>query len=371
MQQHERRWEESGGPYRSGSMEPWRTSESERSWRGTQNGGERTWRSRGQYRGEGWDDEDFGRGGYPERGWFSGSSRSREEEDFGDYRGEYRPYRSSNPYYGREEERERFSSGREGYRREDFGREGYGQGYGREGFAREGYGREGFGMTRGGGREGYGYGRETQGRYGYGGPSYSRDWERFREGERSFGPSYGQGSFGGSSYGQGYRPESQGRSGGQGFGGQEWNRSGSEWAGGGFGSGREGWGMGREFGTSRGYGSFTGRAPKNYKRSDERIREDVCDVLTECDLDCEEVEVTVRDGEVTLTGTVQSREDRREMERTAERVMGVKDVTNQIRVKRDTGKGERSDETRKQSTTTQGYSDSRRGQGTMTSTRPE
>ena len=75
MQQHERRWEESGGPYRSGQMEPWRTSESERSWRGTQNGGDR-WRSRSQYRGEGWDDEEFGRG-YPERGGARSNLRQR------------------------------------------------------------------------------------------------------------------------------------------------------------------------------------------------------------------------------------------------------------------------------------------------------
>ena len=48
-----------------------------------------------------------------------------------------------------------------------------------------------------------------------------------------------------------------------------------------------------------------GRGPKNYKRSDERIREDVCDRLSDDGMvDASEIEVKVSGAEVTLDGTV-------------------------------------------------------------------
>src|SRR6187431_1632181 len=48
-----------------------------------------------------------------------------------------------------------------------------------------------------------------------------------------------------------------------------------------------------------------GKGPKGYKRPDHRIREDVCDRLSDDDeLDASEITVTVKDGEVTLEGTV-------------------------------------------------------------------
>ena len=51
-----------------------------------------------------------------------------------------------------------------------------------------------------------------------------------------------------------------------------------------------------------------GRGPRDYKRSDERIREDVCDRLTEDhDIDASEITVKVEGGEVTLEGTVEDR----------------------------------------------------------------
>jgi osmotically-inducible protein OsmY len=60
-----------------------------------------------------------------------------------------------------------------------------------------------------------------------------------------------------------------------------------------------------------------GRGPKGYVRSDERIREDVCDRLSDDRMvDASDVEVAVAGSEVTLTGTVNSREERR---RAAER----------------------------------------------------
>jgi len=80
-------------------------------------------------------------------------------------------------------------------------------------------------------------------------------------------------------------------------------------------------------------GQFTGRGPKGYQRSDERIREDVSEALTRHgDIDASEITVEVRGGEVILSGTVDSREAKREAERAVENEPGVKEVQNQLRV---------------------------------------
>jgi osmotically-inducible protein OsmY len=77
------------------------------------------------------------------------------------------------------------------------------------------------------------------------------------------------------------------------------------------------------------------RGPKGYKRSDDRIREDVSDRLGDNEyLDCSEVEVSVSNGEVTLTGSVLSRQEKFLAEEIADDVTGVSDVHNQLRVKR-------------------------------------
>jgi hypothetical protein len=81
--------------------------------------------------------------------------------------------------------------------------------------------------------------------------------------------------------------------------------------------------------------SFRGRGPRGYTRSDERIREDVCDRLTEEDVDVSDVEVRVTKGEVTLSGSVPDRATKREVEGIAERVSGVTDIANQLRVRRE------------------------------------
>jgi len=76
-----------------------------------------------------------------------------------------------------------------------------------------------------------------------------------------------------------------------------------------------------------------GRGPKGYTRSDERIREDVCDRLTDDPrVDASEIEVTVTNREVTLSGTVDSREVKRRAEDIAESVGGVTHVQNNLRV---------------------------------------
>jgi len=77
-----------------------------------------------------------------------------------------------------------------------------------------------------------------------------------------------------------------------------------------------------------------GRGPKGYRRSDERIKEDVNDRLSDdYYIDASDVEVMVTNTEVTLTGTVNSREDKRRAEDIAESVSGVTNVENRLRVK--------------------------------------
>jgi len=77
-----------------------------------------------------------------------------------------------------------------------------------------------------------------------------------------------------------------------------------------------------------------GRGPKGYRRSDERIREDVNDRLgDDYYIDASDIEVMVSNTEVTLTGTVPNRNDKRRAEDIAESVSGVTNVENRLRVK--------------------------------------
>jgi hypothetical protein len=99
------------------------------------------------------------------------------------------------------------------------------------------------------------------------------------------------------------------------------------------GFGREPWGdEWMSFDRSR--GERRGKAPKGYTRSDERIREDICERLMISPYDASDVEITVSRGEVTLTGMVHSRVDKWGIEDMADDVLGVQDVHNQIRVSR-------------------------------------
>jgi len=93
-------------------------------------------------------------------------------------------------------------------------------------------------------------------------------------------------------------------------------------------------------GMSGGYGqtgqTHTGRGPKGYKRSDERIREEVCDRLTEHgDIDASDIDVKVQNGEVTLTGTVPEKRFKHMVEQIVESLSGVQEVNNQLRTKRE------------------------------------
>jgi hypothetical protein len=90
-------------------------------------------------------------------------------------------------------------------------------------------------------------------------------------------------------------------------------------------------GTGGFLGSAGGYmttGRHRGRGPRGYKRSDDRIREDVNDRLSDDPLlDASGIDVVVKDSVVTLNGTVNDRIDRRRAEDIALMVPGVKDVT--------------------------------------------
>ena len=95
--------------------------------------------------------------------------------------------------------------------------------------------------------------------------------------------------------------------------------------------------LGRERG--RDDGEFRGIGPRRWRRPDEQILAELCGRLADHGrLDASDIEVLVVDGEVTLQGTVGSRFARRLAEDLADDVTGVRDVSNQLRVRE--GRGE-------------------------------
>lgn len=93
-----------------------------------------------------------------------------------------------------------------------------------------------------------------------------------------------------------------------------------------------------------GYGSggpYAGRGPRGYKRSDERLHDEVSERLSEHGhLDASDVEVSTRDAEVTLVGTVEDRRQKRLADDLAASVPGIRDVHNRLKIGR-RGLGER------------------------------
>ncbi|HKQ48259.1 MAG TPA: BON domain-containing protein [Phycisphaerae bacterium] len=258
--------------------------------------------------------------------------------------GEYSEREQPRDEYGQFARRER---GHRGYRgsqgSREFGR--YGQGGQGE---RESW-RSGEGY-RSSGRYGSEMGRSSQ---------YGTEYEPYEEGSmedyssRSYRGEYG-GGYGGS-MGGGY--SSQAGSYREGLGRDE-GYSGQFGSGGSYSGGRSegafgtyegqrgmGWngGRGRESfgGGQRSQGRFSSqgrqrnRGPKGYTRSDERIKEDLSDRLMEGYLDASEVEIDVSSGVVTLKGTVDSRDSKYQIEELAENIGGVKDVNNEIKIKRE------------------------------------
>lgn len=203
--------------------------------------------------------------------------------------------------------------------------------------SQERYGRQEFGR---GGQSQHGRGGEHQEYGSYGqrsgqGESFAQGRQNFGQGERF---QQGQGF---QNYGQenwrtqrGSSSSQEGR-----FGQQSQSESGQsgEY---GFGQrGQFGYGQSSQYGQGQyGFGQtgqFAGRGPKGYRRSDERIKEDLNERLTQDPyIDAWEIEVRVESGEVILTGTVDDRQSKHRAEDIAESVSGVKDVQNQIRVKK-------------------------------------
>lgn len=211
---------------------------------------------------------------------------------------------SEDDRFGRRDEGPRYGN----YRDRDFGR---------------------FGRTQGQGDPGRQYGASYGGAYGsfsgdYGRSEYDRDrydWQRYGRdyGEPYRGYGYGRGGYGG--------PGARGRSAGR-DDRHWWERASDEvssW----FGD-QEAERRREMDATERGH---RGRGPKGYVRSDERIREDVCDRLSDDPIvDASNIDVLVAGSEVTLSGTVESREERRRAEECVERISGVSHVQNNLRV---------------------------------------
>jgi hypothetical protein len=91
----------------------------------------------------------------------------------------------------------------------------------------------------------------------------------------------------------------------------------------------------QSFGQERSpYGYSRRVGPKNYTRTDERIREELCERLAhQSGLDVSEVDVTVMGSIVTLTGSVDNRRIKYEVEDIADDTFGVTDVINKLHIR--------------------------------------
>ena len=190
------------------------------------------------------------------------------------------------------------------------------------------YGDQGYGREYG--REGIGWQNRQSGQH------FTHSHEAYGEGQSDWQRDAGGGYWG------------QGAGGGQGIGGSgawrqersgDWDAQGH----GGHGPSWEGSGGGTRYSAAGSWmaGPHSGRGPQGYQRSDARIEEDVCEHLTHHGmLDATGIQVRVENGEVTLTGTVESRQAKRLAEDILDSISGVKDVHNQLRVqRRDQGQG--------------------------------
>lgn len=87
-----------------------------------------------------------------------------------------------------------------------------------------------------------------------------------------------------------------------------------------------------EYMIDRGH-DFRGRGPKGYRRSDERIREEVCETLAhDPDIDASEIEIDIVDSCIYLKGSVDSKRTKRLAELTIENISGIRDVFNMLKI---------------------------------------
>jgi osmotically-inducible protein OsmY len=186
-------------------------------------------------------------------------------------------------------------------------------------------------------RREYGYEEREPGRYGgtYRSSEYdSPDWE-----QEHFNPYY-ESRWGGNRERERFGGLNRGYGGGGiGYGGG--SSYGQSFGGPGFGAGAAG-SYGGTMGNSE-YGmreSFAGRGSRTYQRADERIKDEVHERLARHPaIDAQELDVQVQNGEVTLSGNVVTRYEKRLAEELAEEVFGVRNVQNTIRVGRESTQG--------------------------------
>lgn len=79
--------------------------------------------------------------------------------------------------------------------------------------------------------------------------------------------------------------------------------------------------------------NFYGAGPKGYRRTDALIHEDICDLLyQDPQIDASEILVEVKDGVVTLEGTVDQRNIKHRIEDLVADCFGVEFIHNNIKV---------------------------------------
>ncbi|HVI26255.1 MAG TPA: BON domain-containing protein [Xanthomonadaceae bacterium] len=216
---------------------------------------------------------------------------------------------------------------------------GAGYGYGSPGAGGVGFGAPGYGAGRGYGAGNRDYDRgplrdESRGFSGY---DYNRGFDA-DIGDNDFGTSSPQARHGQEGYGArgmyGYG-QGSGRargSAGQGYGAQGYHARSQDYRAQGYGYGSQAGLEGSE--AARSGRSYRGLGPRNYTRSDERIREDLNERLTDAhDIDATGLSVEVSNGVVTLTGSVDERWMKHRAEDIADACSGVRDVRNQIQVR--------------------------------------
>lgn len=261
-------------------------------------------------------------------GRFQGSG----DEDSWRRQGEVRDFgRSSGGRGGYEDEEDSYGSNA-GIRENTRYAGGYGQGGNQGGLNQGGYNQGGYNPG------GYNQGGYNQGGFNQGGQGGQGGLNQAGYGEGYGLSRYGQSGYEQSGYGQGTRSSGsiRGQRGSSmqadGWAGEpdemRWGRQqglyGSSEYGGYLSSQR----------SQKSYQSHVGKGPKGWQRSDERIREEVSEALARHpEVDASDIEVKVQNAEVTLTGSVTEREAKRIAEDVVERVFGVKDVQNQIKVK--------------------------------------
>jgi hypothetical protein len=84
--------------------------------------------------------------------------------------------------------------------------------------------------------------------------------------------------------------------------------------------------------------NFSGYGPRNYKRSDDRIYEEVCDqLMRDSEVDASNIGVKVENGVVHLLGKVNGRYAKKLAESIIEDLPGVQDVRNELSIFREQG----------------------------------